>query len=157
MRQKFRSKQKLWSVNKIVSALFSYCFFFPNTLFSTGAFFRVRFFPARFFPVRLFPVRFFPVLLFPVRFFPVRLFPVRFFPVLLFPVRFFPVRLFPVRFFPVRLFPVRFFPVRFFPRTCLSWSHYNLCACLKGKTIYVLGKRKLILVVIILSSGWGRV
>ena len=44
MRQKFRSKQKLWSVNTIVSALFSYC-----------AFFRVRFFPVRLFPVRFYP------------------------------------------------------------------------------------------------------
>ena len=60
MRQKFCSKQKLWSVNKIVSALFSCCVFFPNAFFSTGAFFRVRFFPVRLFPMRFFPLRFVP-------------------------------------------------------------------------------------------------
>ena len=49
MRQEFRSKQKLLSVNIIVSALFSYCAFFLML------FFRVRFFPVRFFPVRFFP------------------------------------------------------------------------------------------------------
>ena len=65
MRQKFRCKQKLWSVNKIISALFSYCFFFLMRFFSMGAFFRVRFFPVCFFPVWLFPVRFFPVRFFP--------------------------------------------------------------------------------------------
>ena len=55
MRPKFRSKQKLLSVNIIVSA-----FFFPTALFSYCDFSACAFFCVRFFPVRFFPLRFFP-------------------------------------------------------------------------------------------------
>ena len=59
MRQTFRSKQKLWSVNLIVSALFSYSAFFlmrifPRALFSTCAFFLCACFRCIFFQCAFF-------------------------------------------------------------------------------------------------------
>ena len=58
MRQKFHSKQKLWSVNIIVSAFFPTALF-PNAFFFTWAFFLCTFFLCAFFRCAFFQCAFF--------------------------------------------------------------------------------------------------
>ena len=68
MRQKFRSKQKLWSVNIIVSAFFSYCAFFLMR-FSACVFFLCAFFQCAFFLCAFFLCAFFLCAFFQCAFF----------------------------------------------------------------------------------------